>query len=272
MNKRSHKTISIDNLEYLPYKYNIKLDKRILLPKINREYKIKNNIKISKILFANNNKNNNNRKSKSTKNDLYLTISREENNDNKENLDLIENNENKLIKKLLNNKITISNNSSYKDKRRKLFKRNIILKKYMNEAILYRKSIFQKNQITLGKIFKPFSFEENNIVEFTINKKSMESTIHNKKERPIKRIKKFKTLDKNVELKKTIEDFKPSLRKKLHCNLKYNFNKNQIKINEINSEINDIESKIKFTFDGYRKDTNDIIHKVYKHTGDIYSL
>ena len=79
-------------------------------------------------------------------------------------------------------------------------------------------------------------------------------------------------MDKNVELKNTIEDLKPMLRKKLNCNLKYNFNKNRRKINEFNSKIYNIEKRIKFTFDGYRKDANDIIHKVYHHKGDIFSI
>ncbi len=271
MSKRSHKTLNIDILEYLPYKNNIKLNKNILLPKIKIEYNLKNNIKISNILF-NNNKNNDNRKSKSTKNNLFLTIPKEEEKNSINNLEQKENSEKELIKNLLSKKITISNDPSFLDRQRKLFKRNLILKKYMREAILYRKSIFQKNKISVGKIFKPFSFDNNNGEEFSLNKKSVETSFQSKNMRIGKKIKKFKTLDKNVELKKTIDDLKSSLRKKINCNLRYKFNKNKIKMNEVNSEINHIEKKIKLSFEVYRKNANDDMHKIYHHTDNIHSL
>ena len=40
---------------------------------------------------------------------------------------------------------------------------------------------------------------------------------------------------------------------KINCNLKYNYNKNQMKIEEIGEILNNLQEETKITFDGFQK-------------------
>lgn len=268
MLRRNNNTINYENISFFKNENSFKTKRKLLLPKINQELKLKNNIKISKILFDNKKIT-----PKLTDNKIFLTLSKEDLKNTKNTLDTKVNNENKIIIKLLNDKITINNNSSSKGKKRKIFKRNLILKKYMNEAIMYRKHIFQQNKINVGTIFKPFSIDKNyyNLDENNQYKKTMDTTLNIKTNRDVKRMRKFKTQDKDIVLHSSINYFKPDLRK-INCFLKYKFNQNQIEVNKVNSKVNNLEKKIQFIYDGYRKDAYETLHKTNQEYDENNSL
>ena len=48
---------------------------------------------------------------------------------------------------------------------------------------------------------------------------------------------------------------------KINCNLKYNYNKNQRKIEEIGEILNNLQEETKITFDGFKNQTFKIIDK-----------
>lgn len=127
-------------------------NKKILLPKISNEYlPSQNNMNLLNKIKDNNNF----KKKQKLISQVFLTSTKEE---EKEKYNFVLNNtinhENKIIHKILSDKIIINNKNSEKENKTKLFQRNIILIKYMNEALLYRKSIFQKNKIQVARIFK----------------------------------------------------------------------------------------------------------------------
>ena len=137
-----------DNVSFSKNEKSMNFHEKLLLPKISNEYLLsQNNMNIlNKIKDINNFK----------KKKVFLTSTKEEEKTKKNNFVLNNtiNHENRIIHKILSDKIIINNKNSEKENKTKLFQRNIILKKYMNEALLYRKSIFQKNKIQVGRIFK----------------------------------------------------------------------------------------------------------------------
>ena len=240
----------------------LNINKKIELPKISQEHIPSQHD--SDLYNKKNNNNNLQLKSKSMKSKIFLTSSKEdEGNNNIYILNKKNNNENQLIKKLLNDKIIININNSPIEHKKKIFQRSIILKNYMNEALLYRKSIFQRKKIHVGKIFKLSSSLNkyyNNIDNLKKNLKTIDTII----DRGVtKKMKKFKTLDKNIELDNYNDYLKPNL-KKINCNLKYNYNKNQTKINELNKILNNFHEETKATFEGYKNETFKFIDKAYQ--------
>lgn len=243
------------------YRNNINSSKKLVLPKINKEYlpshyniKIFNKISNDKII---------NQKSKIR---IFLTSPKEDEQE-KNNIITLNNKinpEEKVIHKILSDKIIINKKDSEEENKNKIFQRNLILKKYMNEAILYRKSYFKRNKIQVGKIFKmPYSydkyiFQNKNLDE---DKIFIEPSINNSRLNQSRKVlKKFRTLDKNIELDNINEYFKPNL-KKLNCNLKYKYYKNQMKINEINTILDNLHDESRAIFDGYRNQAYNIIDK-----------
>ena len=230
-------------------------NKKLLLPKINKDYNFQNNNKRLNILASHKNI-----KTKLTKNKIFFTLSEEEKNKI--------NNDNKMIIKLLNEKIIIKSNSTSpsEDNKKKLSPKNIILKNYMEEAKFYRRPNYQRKKIHVGIICRAFSFDENknNLDNYNNNlsQKTLESS-NSKIIESVKKLKKIKTQNKNIVLNNYKDYLKPNL-KKINCNLQYNYNKNQIKLNRINLIINNLEKKSKNTFDGYRKDAIDLIQKTYE--------
>ncbi len=134
----------------------------------------------------------------------------------------------------------------------------------MNEAILYRKSYFKRNKIQVGKIFKmPYSYDKYIFQNKNLNEDKIfiEPSINNSRLNQSRKVlKKFRTLDKNIELDNINEYFKPNL-KKLNCNLKYKYYKNQMKINEINTILDNLHDESRAIFDGYRNQAYNIIDK-----------
>lgn len=73
-------------------------------------------------------------------------------------------------------------------------------------------------------------------------------------------MRKFKTLDKNLEINNNNVYLKPNVNK-INCNLKYNYNKNQMKIEEISTILNNLQEETKVTFDGFKNQAFKIIDK-----------
>ena len=249
----------------------INIKRKFCLPKINKKYlpfqhslKIFNNIPNDKKI---------NLKYK-LNHPIFLTLTKSEekniplkNSTNKRfNLDNIYNSLNKPIIKLLNNKISVTNNSPKKTKKKEL-KRNIILKKYMKEAILYRKSFFQKKKMNVGEIFNIQLSHKNINTSDDLNvnekKRTIETNINYRNDgREIKRIRKFKTQDKNVALDDSIDYLIPNLKKR-NCNLKYHYGRNKDKIDKITSVLKSLEERNKITFKKFQNDTDQIFQSIY---------
>ena len=172
--------------------------------------------------------------------------------------------QNKPIINLLNNKISINN--SPKETKKKELKRNIILKKYMNEAILYRKSFFQKKKMNVGKIFNIPLSHKNLVISDDINmnenKRTLDSNINYRNDRRNKRIRKFKTQDKNIVLDVSIDHLIPNLKKR-NCNLKYHYDRNNEEIDKITSVLKSLEERTKITFNKFKDDTDQIFQSIY---------
>ena len=257
-NYENYERISFSNNE------NNNSNRKLKLPIISKEYfPSQKNIKLFNKFLKDKNSN---LKSTEIKKKIFLTSPKDEESEKEyeknNNIFTKTNNEKKIIRKILYDNIII-NNFLLKENKSKLFQRNIILKKYMNEAILYRKSIFQRKKINVGEIFNnPISYDKTNEIfeDLNHNKKTIDTSINSNLIEGPKKMKKFKTLDRNIVLSKSVGFSKPN-KNKLNCNLKYNFNKNQKRINEINSILNNIEEETKVTFDGYRNQIYKIIDK-----------
>ena len=254
---------NINNISFSKNEKSNNSHKKLFLPKISNEYlPSQNNIKI--LNKINDNNNYFKPKSKIIKK-VFLTSFKEEEKVRNNILALNNsiNHENKIIHKILSDKIIINNKNSEKENKTKIFQRNIILRKYMNEALLYRKSIFQRNKIQVGRIFKiSGSYNKNKIMKEDLirNKLTIDSILNNKITDRNKKLRKFKTLDKNLEINDLNDYIKPNI-DKINCNLKYNYNKNQMKIEEINSILNNLQEETKATFDGFKEQAFKIIDK-----------
>ena len=170
--------------------------------------------------------------------------------------------ENETILNLLNNKITINNKHSPKENKKKELKRDIILKKYMNEAILYRKSFFQNKQ-QVGKVLNIQNyFKNNDKVIINDNKRTIDINDNNDMQKMVKRMKKFKTQDKNIELNNSIDYLAPNLKKR-NCNLKFNYYRNKKEIIGLESIFKSLEEKAKKEFNGFKKETDNIFTNIY---------
>jgi hypothetical protein len=261
----------------------INIKRKFFLPKINQKYlpfqhslKIFNNISKDKQI--------NLRYKLNHPKFLTLTKSEEKkillkNSTNKRfNSNIINDSQNKPIIKLLHNKISISNNSPKETKKKEL-KRNIILKKYMNEAILYKKSYFQKKKMNVGKIFNmPLSHKNiaisddmkmNENENKNKNKKTINTTIKYRNDRRSIRIRKFKTQDKNIVLEDSNDYLMPNLKK--NCNLKYHYDRNKDGIDKITADLKSLEERTKITFNKFKNDTDQIFQSIY-YNNNINSI
>ena len=142
----------------------------------------------------------------------------------------------------------------------------------MNEAILYRKSFFQKKKIDVGKLLElPFSPRNNDILNYLYeNKRSRDSNFNDNSKR-VKKMRKFKTQDKNIELDSNyMNNFTPNIKYR-NCNFRYKFNKNKDKINEVTSILKNLEDRTKATFNKFKDETDHIFHSIYynKELDDI---
>lgn len=264
MTEKAINNLNKDIISFSKNEKSMNSHKKLFLPRISNEYLPSiNSIKI--LNKINDNNNNIKQKSKIIK-QVFLTSCKEEEKEKNNILALNNtiNHENKIIHKILSDKIVINNKNSEKENKMKIFQRNIILRKYMNEALLYRKSIFQRNKIQVGRIFKiSGSYDKNKIIKEDLirNKLTIDSIVNNKISDRNKKLRKFKTLDKNLEINNLNDYLKPNINK-INCNLKYNYNKNQMKIEEINSILNNLQEETKVTFDGFKNQAFKIIDKV----------
>jgi len=266
-------TINYDDNSFSKNDNCINIKRKICLPKINKKYlplqhslKIFNNISNDKKI---------NLKYK-LNHPIFLTLIKSEeknillkNSSNKRfNPQNINNSQNKPIIKLLNNKISISNNSSKETKKKEL-KSNKILKKYMNEAILYKKSFFQKKKLNVGKFFK-MALSQKKIIKSddmnmkeNENKRTINTNIYYRNDRrEIKRIRKFKTQDKNISFDGQTDCLIPNLKKKNYY-LKYHFDRNKDKIDKMTSVLKSLEERSKITFNKFKNDTEQMLQSIY---------
>ena len=257
MSKNNFNTINYETSKRI----NIIKPKKILhLPKIKKQYfPLQHSIKI-----LNNNKENSNYLEYKLNHPIFLTITKDEEEKN----NLAKNNKtgDKTIHDILNDKIKISYKNSPKEHKKRELKSNVILKRYMNEAILYRKSFFQKNKIDVGKLLElPFSPRNNDILNNLYeNKRSRDSNFNdNDNAKIVKKMRKFKTQDKNIELdNNNMKFFTPNIKYR-NCNFKYKFNKNKEKINEVTSVLKNLEDRTKATFNKFKDETDHIFHSIF---------
>ena len=229
-------------------KNNIITNRKLLLPKI--KFQNRNNNKLDKNLLKN----------KKIRKKIFLTSHQDVDE---------EKNENKIIQNFLSNKITIN---KIRKKEDEIFQRNIILRKYMNEALLYRKTLFQAKKIGLIKLCGDDQNCGNkiwvdNFVYPGRNKRTIDYSINTKDTEINRKMKKNKSLGKNVVIRKSKDFTKPNL-KKLNCNLKFHLFKNIHRINEVNKAINNLQTKSKIIYDGIRNEANNIIDKVARKKED----
>ena len=253
---------NFNTINYETYKgINIIKPKKILhLPKIKRQYlPLQHSIKI-----LNNNKENSNYLKYKLNHPIFLTLTKDE--EEKNNLAKHNKSGDKTIHDILNDKIKISYKNSPKEHQKRELKSNVILKRYMNEAILYRKSFFQKNKVDVGKLLElPFSPRNNDLLNNLYeNKRSRDSNFNdNDNAKRVKKMRKFKTQDKNIELDNNNMKFFTPNNKYRNCNFKFKFNRNKEKINEVTSVLKNLEDITKATFNKFKDETDHIFHSIY---------
>jgi hypothetical protein len=256
MSKNNFNTINCETSRRI----NIINEKKILyLPKIKKQYfPLQHSIKI-----LNNNKENSNYLKYKLNHPIFLTITKDEEEKNY----LAQNNKSgdQTIHNILNDKIKISYKNSPKEHKKKELKSSVILNKYMNEAILYRKSFFQKKKIDVGKLLElPFSPRNNDILNYLYENKRSRDSNFNDNAKQVKKLRKFKTQDKSIELDSNYmnNNFTPNIKYR-NCNFRYKFNKNKDKINEVTSVLKNLEDRTKATFNKFKDETDHIFHSMY---------
>jgi len=139
----------------------------------------------------------------------------------------------------------------------------------MNEAILYKKSFFQKKKMNVGKFFKMALSQKNIITSDNINmkenenKKNINTNIYYRNDgREIKRIRKFKTQDKNITLDEPKDHLIPNLKKKNYF-LQYHYDRNKDKIDKITSVLKSLEDRSKISFNKFKNDTEQMFQSIY---------
>jgi len=254
MSKTNFNTINYETTRRINI---INAKKIIRLPKIQKQYlPLQHSIKI-----LNNNKENNNYLKYRLNHPIFLTIAKDE--EEKNHLS-ISKSVDKTIQDILNDKIKINYKNSPKEHKKKELKSNVILNKYMNEAILYRKSFFQKKKMDVGKLLElPFSPRNNDILNYLYEKKKSKDSNFNDSAKKVKKMRKFKTQDKNIELDNNyMKFFTPNIKYR-NCNFKYKFNRNKEKINEVTSVLKSLEDRTKATFNKFKDETDHIFHSIY---------
>lgn len=182
------------------------------------------------------------------------------------------NNEDKIIYKLLKEKIDINNNRNNCINQNKSSKR---LKTEINEETLNQNTIFRKREAKELKEVKVRKLLTNSRTYKNRNKmkslylnddnkdKNNGNNLYIKLYQPdlndINKSKRFKTLEKKSEKDDSIEYY-PNNKKKINCALKYRYDKNKKNINVVNALLKNINSRIKATFDGFKNETDDLFN------------
>jgi len=182
------------------------------------------------------------------------------------------NNEDKIIYKLLKEKIDINNNRNNCINQNKSSKR---LKTEINEETLNQNTIFRKREAKELKEVKVRKLLTNSRTYKNRNKmkslylnddnkdKNNGNNLYIKLYQPdlndTNKSKRFKTLEKKSEKDDSIEYY-PNNKKKINCALKYRYDKNKKNINVVNALLKNINSRIKATFDGFKNETDDLFN------------
>ena len=72
--------------------------------------------------------------------------------------------------------------------------------------------------------------------------------------------KRYKTIEKKSENDDESIEYYPNNKKKINCALKYRYDKNKKNINVINSILQNINNRIKATYDGFKNETDDLFN------------
>jgi hypothetical protein len=182
------------------------------------------------------------------------------------------NNEDKIIYKLLKEKIDINNDRNYYLNQNKSSKK---LKTEINEETLNQNTIFRRREakelrevkvrklLTNSRTYKnrnkikTLYLNDDNIVKSNgnnLNKKLYQEFNDSNKS------KRFKTLEKKSEKDDESIDYYPNNKKKINCALKYRYDKNKKSINAVNALLQNINNRIKATFDGFKNETDNLFN------------
>ena len=183
------------------------------------------------------------------------------------------NNEDKMIYKLLREKIDINNNKNYYMSQNKSSKR---LKTEINEETLNQNIIFRKREgkelkevkvhklLTNSRTYKnrnkikSLYLNDDNVVKnngINVNKKFYQQELNDNN-----KSKRYKTIEKKSENDDESIEYYPNNKKKINCALKYRYDKNKKNINVINAILQNINNRIKATFDGFKNETDDLFN------------
>lgn len=186
------------------------------------------------------------------------------------------NNEDKIIYKLLKEKIDINSNRNYNSiNQNKSSKR---LKTEINEETLNQNTIFRRREAKELREVKVRKLLTNSRTYKNRNKiKSLylkdddidKNNGNNGNNLNIKlyqelndrnKSKRFKTLEKKSEKDEDSIEYYPNNKKKINCALKYRYDKNKKSINVVNALLQNINSRIQATFDGFKNETDDLFN------------
>ena len=183
------------------------------------------------------------------------------------------NNEDKIIYKLLKEKIDINNNRNNYMNQNKSSKR---LNTEINEETLNQNIIFRKREgkelkevkvhklLTNSRTYKnrnkikPLYLNDDNVVKnngINVNKKFYQQELNDNN-----KSKRYKTIEKKSENDDESIEYYPNNKKKINCALKYRYDKNKKNINVINSILQNINNRIKATYDGFKNETDDLFN------------
>ena len=183
------------------------------------------------------------------------------------------NNEDKIIYKLLKEKIDINNNRNNYINQNKSSKR---LNTEINEETLNQNIIFRKREgkelkeVKVRKLLsnsrtyknrnkiKSLYINDDNVVKnngINVNKKFYQQELNDNN-----KSKRYKTIEKKSENDDESIEYYPNNKKKINCALKYRYDKNKKNINVINSILQNINNRIKATYDGFKNETDDLFN------------
>ena len=171
------------------------------------------------------------------------------------------NNEDKIIYKLLKEKIDINNDRNYYLNQNKSSKnQNTIYRrrevKELREVKVHKLLTNSRTYKNINKI-KTLYLDDDNIVKNNgnnLNKKLYQEFNNTNKS------KRFKTLEKKSEKDDDSIEYYPNNKKKINCALKYRYDKNKKSINAVNALLQNINNRIKATFDGFKNETDDLFN------------
>lgn len=188
------------------------------------------------------------------------------------------NNEDKIIYKLLKEKIDINSNRNYNNINEN--KRNKRLKTEINEETLNQNTIFRRREakelreVKVRKLLTNSRTYKNRNKIKSLYLKDADVDKNNGNNLNIKlyqelndsnKSKRFKTLEKKSEKDDDSIEIYPNNKKKINCALKYRYDKNKKAINVVNALLQNINGRIQATFDGFKNETDDLFNDMLKN-------